>query len=414
MKNILPISLFCIAASLHGHAEAAESDSATIHFRQSIDLIDRNYMDNDVQLGNLIEDIDTINNPAKLIVKRFHVKGTASPEGSIPFNRSLSERRADALLNFVGRYYDIDSALYVKEFTGRDWIGLLEYVRRDNNVPYRQETIEAIEEIISRTAINPDKDNINLLKRLHNGKPYLYLYGKAFPLLRYSQVEISYGLPKIESCADSPEPVLTTFIPNGLNIVESCFNVSSSPSKRPFYMALKTNLLYDALALPSIGAEFYLGKNISIVGNWTYGWWDNDRRHRYWRAYGGDVALRWWFGKAASEKPLTGHHLGIYGGIMTYDFEFGGTGYMGGKPHGTLWDKNNVVAGVEYGYSLPIGRRLNIDFTLGIGYMGGQYYKYIPKNNCYVWQSTHNLRWFGPTKAEISLTWLIGRGNTNK
>ena len=71
-------------------------------------------------------------------------------------------------------------------------------------------------------------------------------------------------------------------------------------------MSLSTNMLYDALALPNIGAEFYLGKNWSITGNWMYGWWDNDSQHRYWRAYGGYLAVRKWFGKAANEKPLTG------------------------------------------------------------------------------------------------------------
>ena len=68
---------------------------------------------------------------------------------------------------------------------------------------------------------------------------------------------------------------------------------------------------------------------------------------------------------------------------------------------------------MEYGYSLPIARRLNLDFALGVGYWGGKYYKYIPRDGHYVWQATRNRHWFGPTKAGVSLVWLIGRGNTN-
>ena len=98
---------------------------------------------------------------------------------------------------------------------------------------------------------------------------------------------------------------------------------------------------------------------------------------------------------------------------MTYDFEFGGKGWMGGIPGGTLWDRCNTVAGIEYGYSLPIGRRLNIDFTIGVGYMGGKLVDYVPGNGFYIWQKTRHFNWFGPTKAEISLVWLIGRGNYN-
>lgn len=87
---------------------------------------------------------------------------------------------------------------------------------------------------------------------------------------------------------------------------------------------------------------------------------------------------------------------------------------MGGKPGGTLWDKMNYIVGAEYGYSLPIARRLNIDFTIGAGYWGGIYHEYKPEADYYLWQSTKERRWIGPTKAEISLVWLIGNGNTNR
>ena len=112
--------------------------------------------------------------------------------------------------------------------------------------------------------------------------------------------------------------------------------------------------------------------------------------------------------------PLTGHHLGIYGQVLTYDFEAGGRGYMGGEPGGTLFDRANFAGGVEYGYSLPVARRLNLDFTLGIGYMGGKYYEYKPIDDCYVWQATKQRHYFGPTKLEVSLVWLLGRDNINK
>lgn len=93
-------------------------------------------------------------------------------------------------------------------------------------------------------------------------------------------------------------------------------------------------------------------------------------------------------------------------GRVTYDFELGGKGYLG--------DKWSYGGGVAYGYSLPVGHRFNVDFTLGIGYLGGSYKEYIPLDGHYVWQTTKKRRWFGPTKAGISLVWLIGRGNYNE
>ena len=137
-----------------------------------------------------------------------------------------------------------------------------------------------------------------------------------------------------------------------------------------------------------------------------YAWWKSDRRHRYWRTYGGDIEGRYWLGRKAKEKPLQGHHIGLYAQLVTYDFEWGGRGYLG--------DKWSYGGGISYGYSHPIARRLNLDFTLGIGYLGGEYKEYLPIDNCYVWQVTKQRHWFGPTKAEISLVWLIGRDNTNR
>ncbi len=177
------------------------------------------------------------------------------------------------------------------------------------------------------------------------------------------------------------------------------------------YASLRTNMLYDAALLPTVGGEIYVGSNLSLTASWTYGWWSKNSSHRYWRAYGGDMGLRWWLGHY--DKPLTGHHLGAYVGVVTYDFEFGGKGYMGGQPGGNIWQRCNLMAGIEYGYTLPIARRLNIDFSIGIGYLGGTVYEYTPQDSHYVWQSTRRLKWFGPTKAEISLVWLLGSNNFN-
>lgn len=184
---------------------------------------------------------------------------------------------------------------------------------------------------------------------------------------------------------------------------------------KPFYFAVKTNMLFDALLVPNIGAEFYLGKNLSLYGEWMHAWWSYNNRHRYYRIYGGDLGLRWWFGKKANHKPLTGHHIGAYAGAFTFDMEFGNRGYMGGLPGGNLFDRCFINAGLEYGYSLPVSRHLNIDFSIGFGYISGKYMEYIPDGfeHGYLWQQTKRFGWFGPTKAEVSLVWLLGRGNVN-
>ena len=183
----------------------------------------------------------------------------------------------------------------------------------------------------------------------------------------------------------------------------NCSNTGDSLECRNFKMCVKTNMLYDAALIPNIGADICLGKRWSIAGNWMYAWWKNDRKHNYWRTYGGDIEVRYWFGSKNRREQLAGHHIGLYGQMITYDFELGGRGYLGEK-----W---SYAGGISYGYSLPVGRRFNIDFTVGVGYLAGEYMEYDPIDGHYVWKSTKNRRWYGPTKAEISLVWLIGKKN---
>lgn len=165
-------------------------------------------------------------------------------------------------------------------------------------------------------------------------------------------------------------------------------------------VAVRTNLLYAAGLLPNLGVEVPLRRGWSVGAEWIYAWWGGRAHDRYWRTYGGDIGVRKYFGRMASERMLAGHHLGLYGQMVTYDFALGGRGYLN--------DRWSWGAGVEYGYSLPVCRRLHLDFGIGIGYLGGEYETYEPQDGHYVWQRTRKLRWVGPTKAEVSLVWLIG------
>ncbi|MDE6378129.1 MAG: DUF3575 domain-containing protein [Duncaniella sp.] len=280
-------------------------------------------------------------------------------------------------------------------------------VQRDSLVPSRRKVLQ----LLARIVDGDDSHPLASLKALDGGEPYRYMYQRLFPSLRKSTLVLEYAYPKLTAVpiAPLPEPEVSTTPPE-LYLPA----LATAKVVKPFYMALKTNLLYDAALIPNIGAEFYVGKNWSLTADWMYGWWDRDASHFWWRAYGGTIGARRWFGRKAEEKPLTGHHLGAFAGVITYDFELGGTGYMGGLPGRTLWDRCNYICGIEYGYSLPIARRLNLDFTIGLGYLGGKVIKYEPRDDFYEWKSVRNFRWFGPTKLEVSLVWLIGRGNINQ
>lgn len=165
---------------------------------------------------------------------------------------------------------------------------------------------------------------------------------------------------------------------------------------------LRTNLLHDAVLLPSVGVEFAVGSRWTMAVSGTFNWLGDDSRHRYWRIGVADVELRRWLGSSLDAWRLKGHHVGVYVTACRYDIEFGGKGWMGDLNYG---------GGVSYGYAVPIGRRWSLDLTVGVGYLGGKYKEYEPSRdewNHYVWQADKTLRWVGPTKAEITLVWHLG------
>ncbi|MDE6576647.1 MAG: DUF3575 domain-containing protein [Muribaculaceae bacterium] len=406
------------------YAEAAPrefKDSVRIHFRQSKFDIDTLYNGNNDSIDFFRQRLTVLKkeNPFAAM-RKISVIGSASPEGSIALNKTLSENRANSIFRLFRKLPNLSPSQTEFIFLGRDWKGLKKYVENDPSVPYREEVLTLINSIIEKNR-NGEKDgagNLKALKTLRKGVPYAYLFKNAFAPLRMARICIEWEV--IEHLSDTlvaPEalPVnALVMMPQTLEAPDyEEHEVELEKVCKPFFMNLRTNMLFDLAAVPNLGAEFYLGKNWSIGANWMYGWWSKNSAHKYWRIYGGDLNVRKWFGSAANEKPLTGHHLGLFAQVLTYDFEWGGKGYMGGKPGGTIFDRANYGASIEYGYSLPVAERLNIDFSIAAGYLGGKYVTYEPQGAGYVWKSTKQFHWFGPTKAEISLVWQIGCGNRN-
>lgn len=168
-------------------------------------------------------------------------------------------------------------------------------------------------------------------------------------------------------------------------------------------------MLLDAALVPNIGLRVPIGQRFTASADWMYARWSCASSHRYWRIYGGDVEMLYRIGSVAPNAGrFAGHHIGVYASLMCYDFQFG-TSHPG-----VLSDKFNYAAGISYSYSMPVAPRLNIEFSIGLGYMWGRYKKHTPIDDHDVWLSTHRLRWLGPTKAGISLVWMLGGSPADK
>ena len=167
-------------------------------------------------------------------------------------------------------------------------------------------------------------------------------------------------------------------------------------------MAFRTN----ALAVPpaNAGIEVPLGERWSVGADAYYPWlWR--RRHREGVDMSGrctellalDLEARYWFPGCRRER-LLGHSVGLYAAGGYFDFERDWSGHQG-----EFWN-----AGADYLYALPVLHgRMHLEFELGLGIILAQarpYDCFTEGGKCYRRKGvTRHVRWFGPTRAQISL-----------
>lgn len=420
-KTVLCLTVILISAI---GAFAQNGKTSTIHFRFDDATLQSEFSNNSIALKQLDSVLANLSENAKVEVE---IDGWASPEGVYAHNLDLAKRRALSAQNYLLNHYsflkDHISITSAKE----DWDGLAASVAADQNIS--KELRNKVVCIITLTG------QVDARKKMIQELPqYMYFKRMHYPALRRAEVrvfiteEAPVTLPEITpEPADTtttqtqpvviPEPADTTAIispvtdtdDSELNIILGQSNrdmpnewlnsrkqETVEEPERHTTFAIKTNLIKPAL---NLGAEFAIGDDWSAGASWHYAWLKMPSRNLFWQTYGGEMYGRYWFGAAHENARLTGHHVGIYGQAYTYDFELGGNGVMA--------DRFNFGGGIEYGYALPLTKNLAFDFSLGLGYFTGEMKNYTPMDGHYVWQSTVINRWFGPTRAEASLVWII-------
>lgn len=183
------------------------------------------------------------------------------------------------------------------------------------------------------------------------------------------------------------------FVTHGGAVTESSYGQMA--------LSLHTNGLYWLAAMPNIGAEIQTDWGVSLSLDYIGAWWNKRSSNHFYSAYGIQTELRYYPDALDNYAPYRGHHFGIYGQLLTYDFEFGGTGYQAPKFTDTY------AVGLAYGYTKVLSRRLSLDFTVGLGYFRSKYSIYKPSDGIYYKTGTSTRTFFGPTRLEVNLVYNI-------
>lgn len=400
--------LFLLMTSAMAATAQAQPETWTRRFYFELDRYTIRYelRSNRAVMDSTIHKLRTLLADTTVTNLRLDITSSSSLEASDAYNSRLSANRTAAFLSELRKEVVIPFHILFVHDNVFDWDQLYELTAA-SQCPKREKALDIIRSV---PTVIPNKmvDNQRKLRlqELAGGATYRYMMNNLFPDMRNTSVVISYTKAPAAPAAPEPEIVI-----NNEPITQPVEVQHLQPVvdyHNPVF-AVKTNMLYDVGMTPNVGIEFYIAPNVSINANWAYAWWNKDRTSFYWRAYGGDLEARYYFRRWPTRKlrldhAFSGHHIGLYGLLATYDYEFGNNGQQGAK-----W---NYGGGIAYGYSLPITQHLNIDFSLGLGCLYGDYYKYEPsavKNDDYYWLSTNRRKYWGPTKAEVSLVWVLGR-----
>jgi hypothetical protein len=166
-------------------------------------------------------------------------------------------------------------------------------------------------------------------------------------------------------------------------------------------VAVKTNLLSDLTTTMSLGAEVrlsdYLSLDVSAGWNpWTFS------GNRKWKHLLVQPELRYWI-----HEPFNGHYLGAH--LLYNNYNIGKLdlpldifpGLKDSRYRGQAWG-----AGFSYGYQWILSRRWNLEAGLGFGYVYTDYSRYECRT-CGKKTGKESKHWFGPTKAGVSLVYII-------
>lgn len=431
MKTIiLTFAVFIMGTALSRAQDSILSVNSTtislsLYFSQGDGLLDPSFRGNGERMELFKRKMSGLIEDTTKTLQKITVSSGASPEGASDFNHRLSDSRMAAVCSYIKRICPVNNNIITVNSKGVDWNGLERMVRA-SGMPWREKVLNIINDtpewvIENGKVIDSRKRR---LMRLDGGKAWYYMNERFFPDLRGGSIDVvfEFALTNENSVsdiavADIPASHETT-VSDSLNaectedkssdtipeyidaVADTITAVLVRNNKRQYIFGAGTNLVFDALLIPNVSLELPFASHWSVGTNWMYGWKERDAKRSVY-AYGGELHVRYWLTSAT--HPLTGHHFGVYGQMVRYNIHHSGRGYLS--------DRWSYGAGIEYGFSLPLYKRLRLDMAVGAGYITGICREYVRQDECDVWQETKRRNWLGPTKAEISLIWLIGHVN---
>lgn len=159
----------------------------------------------------------------------------------------------------------------------------------------------------------------------------------------------------------------------------------------PHTLTLRANLLRWATLTPDLGVEWRINRHIAVAINGLWTSWDWNYTHRRYAVWQVSPDVRFYVGKAQRGYLGAMYHAG------EFDYKLSSDGKQGDYQGGALLG----------GYQLPIGKRLMLDFNLGVGYTQTNYDTYVLTDGIKVRTDSHSKNYWGINKVSVTLAWQL-------
>lgn len=400
-----------------------------VHFRWDKSNLDLGYKNNAAALQRLNEVIDSI---GLANIVSVEIVSQSSPEGVVEHNMLLSKQRSEAMAGYMHENHSQLDSLTTVNPDGESWNELKEYVLRDQILSQtsKDKVVAVIDADIN---IGTKKWRMeNILGNDSNIKGedksiYKYLYRTYYKAIRNSAIYMSYDtevavvavpneitfeeyeentlLPVIISDSvyvstltpcEQEEPEVEEMEPerDSVMVTEVSYNT---------VLALKTNVLYDGATILNVEAEVPVMDHWSIVGSWTFPWWETGNKYCL-QQLELDLQARYWVRSFQPECKFTGWYYGGYAMSGLYDFQYDTKLCYQGE----YWS-----AGLTAGYALPFGSRkqYRLEFGISAGYLSSDYRHYVPADDYSELirdrANVGRISYFGPTKVKVAIVFPI-------
>ncbi len=391
----------------------------------------------------IVEELMPYMNDNYHVLDRVVVRGAASPEGPLNWNKFLAKHRAKALTDLIGKNSRIGIQEEPKtDLMAEDYVYLLYLMKEKNDPDY-----DVVADIVNFWAgKDPDQKELkDELRHYDRGRLWRRLLRQYFPSLRAARVVLVFrrapGMEWLDAMPVKPTPMepAVALVPPAEPLAPMVIEEQKYPRRE--LLSVKTNLLYDLAympgydrfcPIPNVAVEYY-----PLHGHFTYGasldfpWWQDFDGQKYFQVRNYQVEARYYLKTGdidehgySGRPAFKGWYLQAYAQAGLYDICFDAD---------RGWEGEALGAGLGLGYVLPLGKdsRWRLEFGAQFGYLWTQYdpyqwhcpvdgpdggdkyyYKWTGKPEDFK-KRQYRFNWIGPTRLGVTLTYdLLYRKRT--